>query len=99
MFRLRYYIGKRDKDGQVVPAVRFDVVEDILQAAFGGFTVYSADGVWEGKGEPTRVYEVLTTRSGAGIPHKDVAYKCAEICNQSTVLFTTEKVEAYLCTP
>ena len=97
MIRLRFYIGQLDKQGISVPWARFDAVEDLLKDTFEGFTVYSAEGVWKGKGEPTRVYEILTSYKHTG---RGIASKCAEICNQDTVLLTTEEVEeVYLCTP
>jgi len=91
MLRVRFYCGGKDKDEKGVGS---DVYAQVLaKREFFAYTLYTADGFFDGVHEPSYVFEVITEIKSTHML-ENVAKAMAHAGNQSCVLMTTEPVNA-----
>lgn len=93
MTRHHYYVGTRDQNGDRVPMVQWDEIDNFLLATYGGFTRYEAMGAWLDAPlsvyEPSMVYEGITKHA---TDPRIVASRLATLAHQSAVLWTEESL-------
>lgn len=90
MTRVRWYIGKVDRNGADVPVAAQESAIDTLAEVFGGATVYHTVGIWRGARELSLVVEVLTSGNPTDALLHPLALHAAQVCNQSAVMYTCE---------
>ena len=93
MTRTRYYVGLETRDGQTVSEATQDKLCQLVADCYGGCTVYQAIGYWRGACEPSMVIEALGDLDGT--TPNTLASWLANIANQSSVLWTRERVEGW----
>ena len=95
MIRHRYYVGTVTKDGLPVSDEQRAKLRKTLCDMYNGYTVYRVGGAWRDvwgtiKVEQSEVYEGLAPRPD--VDPQALAMLLAQLAEQSTVLWTKEKV-------
>ena len=80
-------------NGDPVTYTAIRQLEQALSSLAGGYTRFTALGVWEHKPEASYVYEVLTVQPMVAAARK-LARVVAQFANQTCVLYTNEHVNA-----
>ena len=91
MTRHRWYVGLVTRIGLVLEPV---VYTKILDRHLKGYTIYGAQGRWEGQNEAALIIEVIGELDT--IPGKDGTWLAKELKyfgDQNTVLYTQDEVQ------
>jgi hypothetical protein len=91
MIKVTFYCGGNDR---TFKPVNVEVDREVMDKAFPGFTQYTAEGSYQGKREPSYVFEVVVGYKPFFDPDK-VARELARVGNQSEVMVTTAIVNMH----
>ena len=93
MIRTRYYVGLSTSDGlEVSREIQDKVTRTVADAYGGGCTCYHAIGYWQGTREGSLILEALSEDTPERPIPEVLAAVLAQLAEQSSVLWTAERV-------